>query len=58
MPETDFVTALAAFLEALDEWGYDNNHSRAYEILKFQRMGYDLTEYMEESPERSPAELN
>lgn len=53
----DLAEKLAAFLDALDEWGCDDNLKRAEQILEFQRHGYDLSEY-EESPARAKLELN
>lgn len=38
---------LAAFLEALDEWGCDDHGERAKQILDFQRGGDDLSAYKE-----------
>lgn len=39
---------LSAFLDALEEWGCEDNEKRAEEILAFQRGGYDLTAYAED----------
>ena len=54
----DFAEALEAFLDALDEWDCTDNAERAKEILDFQRCGYDLSEYLEQQPERKLTELN
>lgn len=37
--------ALAHFLDALDEWGCEDNEKRAAEIVRFIDGGYDLSEY-------------
>lgn len=53
---------LANFLDALDEWGCDDNLERAKQILDFQRSGYDLSEYrdhsIEDGPMRPKSEVN
>lgn len=50
---------LAAFLDALDEWGCDDNLERAKHILEFQRQGYDLSEYEDGTgPGRDKSEVN
>lgn len=53
---------LSNFLDALDEWGCDDNMERATAILDFQRCGYDLAEYVEhqgcDGPIRSKSEVN
>jgi hypothetical protein len=49
---------LASFLDALDEWGCDDNLDRAEHILEFQRHGYDLSEYLEAQPVRQKNEVN
>jgi hypothetical protein len=49
-----FAQKLADFLDALDEWGCEDNLERAKQILDFQRSGYDLSEYREHSPEDGP----
>ena len=40
---------LSLFLDALDEWGCDDNEERAKAILEFQKSGYDLSLYKEKS---------
>ena len=54
----EFEEKLSDFLEALDEWGCDDNAERAREILEFQRTGYDLDAYLVEHPDRPKSELN
>ncbi|UXT47808.1 hypothetical protein FY136_00580 [Agrobacterium tumefaciens] len=53
---------LSLFLDALDEWGCEDNLERAKEILDFQRCGYDLSEYVEhqegDGPLRPKSEVN
>jgi len=49
---------LAAFLDALDEWGCDDNLDRATQILEFQRHGYDLSEYEDGMQPRNKREVN
>ncbi|MGV2049052.1 hypothetical protein ACQZ48_03095 [Agrobacterium sp. 22-209-1] len=53
---------LADFLDALDEWGCNDNLERAKEILDFQRCGCDLSEYVEhdegDRPLRAKSEVN
>jgi hypothetical protein len=50
---------LADFLDALEEWGCDDNLERAKAILEFQRHGYDLSEYEDGTgPARSKSEVN
>lgn len=49
----DFKALLSSFLDALDEWGVEDNQERAKAILEFQRHGYDLSEYMETQPKRA-----
>jgi hypothetical protein len=44
VPE-DAAEKLSDFLNALDEWGVEDNLERARVILDFQRDGYDLSEY-------------
>jgi hypothetical protein len=39
---------IAIFLDALDEWGCDDNEERAKAIIEFQKSGYDLSAYREE----------
>lgn len=54
-----FEQKLAAFLDALDEWGCEDNMERARQILEFQRNGYDLSEYEDGTgPARSRNEVN
>jgi hypothetical protein len=57
-----FAQNLADFLDALDEWGCDDNLDRAKQILDFQRCGYDLSEYRDQSendgPMRAKSEVN
>lgn len=55
---SDFEEKLSDFLEALDEWGCDDNAERAQQILEFQRTGYDLDAYLVEHPDRDKSELN
>lgn len=57
MAEDTIEQKLADFLDALDEWGCNDNLERAKQILEFQRHGYDLSEY-EENPSRDKSELN
>jgi hypothetical protein len=57
MPDATLDEKLSEFLDALDEWGCDDNLARARHILEFQRHGYDLSEY-EEHPFREKSELN
>lgn len=45
-PEID-VDALAAFLEALDEWGCTDNEQRAKEVADFIRGGCNMSAYEE-----------
>lgn len=58
--------ALSLFLDALDEWGYEDNDERADEIIGFLDGGCDLSAYEErprfaiikgglDSPDRSKA---
>lgn len=50
---------LASFLDALDEWGCEDNLERAKQIIEFQRTGYDLSEYEDGTGQpRSKAEVN
>ena len=49
MTEDQIISALSSFLDALEEWGLEDNVSKAKHILDFQRCGYDLSEYMEVS---------
>lgn len=50
---------LSDFLDALDEWGCDDNLERAKQILEFQRQGYDLSEYEDDTgPARDKREVN
>lgn len=49
-----FAQNLANFLDALDEWGCEDNLERAKQILDFQRSGYDMSEYWEHSPKDGP----
>lgn len=50
---------LADFLDALDEWGCEDNLDRAKHILEFQRHGYDLSEYDDGTgPTRAKNEVN
>lgn len=50
---------LAHFLDALDEWGCEDNLERAKQILEFQRHGYDLSEYEDGmGPGRMKSEVN
>jgi hypothetical protein len=49
---------LAHFLDALDEWGCDDNLERAKAILEFQRCGYDLEEYLVEAKEYALREVH
>lgn len=50
---------LSDFLDALDEWGCDDNLERAKQILEFQRQGYDLSEYEDGTgPARDKREVN
>lgn len=50
---------LADFLEALDEWGCEDNLERAKHILEFQRHCYDLSEYDDGTgPARGKSEVN
>jgi len=44
VPE-DAAEKLSDFLNALDEWGAEDNLERAKAILDFQRDGYDISEY-------------
>lgn len=44
------IKLLADFLEALDEWGCDDNLMRASQIADFIAGGFDLTAYEEERP--------
>lgn len=53
-----FEQKLGDFLDALDEWGCQDNAERAQAILEFQRTGYDLDAYLVEHPDRSKSELN
>lgn len=55
---SDLEQKLADFLDALDEWGCEDNLDRAKHILEFQRHGYDLSEYLEEQPIRAKSEVN
>lgn len=45
MAEKTRADKLARFLDALDEWGCDENEKRAAEIVQFIDSGYDLSEY-------------
>lgn len=53
---------LSDLLDALDEWGCEDNLKRATAILDFQRCGYDLSEYVEhqedDGPLRPKSEVN
>lgn len=55
---TDFDQKLSDFLDALDEWGCEDNAERAQQIIDFQRTGYDLDAYHIEHPEHSKSEVN
>lgn len=46
------IELLSHFLDALDEWGCDDNLQRASEIADFIAGGFDLTAYEEERPLR------
>jgi hypothetical protein len=57
------VEALSLFLDALEEWGCEDNNERAAEIVKFIDGGCDLSAYEERaklyvvrapSPEEKP----
>ena len=39
------IEMLADFMDAMDEWGCDDNQSRAQSIADFIASGFDLTEY-------------
>ncbi len=41
----DCTTALHHFLDALDEWGCDDNEERASAIIEFLDGGCDLSQY-------------
>ncbi len=54
----DYREKLSSFLDALDEWGCDDNGERAEHIIEFQRTGYDLDAYLEDHPDRPKQEVN
>lgn len=58
MAPADYQEKLSDFLDALDEWGCDDNDERAEQIIEFQRTGYDLDAYRVEHPERPKSEVN
>jgi len=58
MSDLTIEQKLWGFLDALDEWGCDDNLERAKQILDFQRNGYDLEEYLLEQPVRAKNEVN
>jgi len=58
MAPSDYELKLSSFLDALDDWGCDDNGERAEQIIEFQRAGYDLDAYLAEHPDRAKAELN
>lgn len=45
------IELLSHFLEALDEWGCDDNMDRANHIADFIAGGFDLTAYEEGRPD-------
>lgn len=45
------ISLLADFLDALDEWGCDDNLERANSIADFIADGFDLTAYEEGRPQ-------
>lgn len=58
MAPADYQEKLSSFLDALDEWGCDDNGERAEHIIEFQRTGYDLDAYLEDHPDRPKQEVN
>lgn len=58
MPPADYEEKLSSFLDALDEWGCEDNGERAEHIIEFQRTGYDLDAYLAEHPDRHKSEVN
>ena len=48
----DQVAAISTFLDALDEWGCEDNDERAEQIAAFIAGGFDLSEYLERPPLR------
>lgn len=58
MAPADYQEKLSGFLDALDEWGCDDNGERAEHIIEFQRTGYDLDAYLEDHPDRPKQEVN
>ncbi|MNW15397.1 hypothetical protein D3C71_2138870 [compost metagenome] len=54
----DYEEKLSDFLDALDEWGCEDNTERAEQIIEFQRTGYDLDAYIVEHPDRPKSEAN
>lgn len=58
MAPADYEQKLSEFLDALDEWGCEDNTERAEQIIEFQRTGYDLDAYLVEHPDRPKSEVN
>lgn len=54
----DYQDKLSSFLDALDEWGCEDNIERAEQLIEFQRTGYDLDAYLVEHPDRPKSEVN
>lgn len=54
----NFAEALSAQPHSSRASRKADNDERAKEILDFQRCGYDLTEYLEQQPDRKLTELN
>lgn len=48
---TDQISKLSDFLDALDEWGCEDNDERAEAIAEFAVGGFDLSAYEEGRPE-------
>lgn len=47
----DQVTRLSHYLDALDEWGCEDNEERAKELAEFMAGGFDLSSYEEDRPD-------
>lgn len=58
LPSNDNVEKLAAFLDALGEWGCQDNFERSKQIIDFQKTGYDLSEYVDEEEYRRGQEAD